>query len=335
LVLGALLLCSPTVHFWYLTCILPLAALRPSAAWTVLSLTIGITFLAYGNQVETGEWHFPAAALVLTWALPLLLLVRAAARFRARRRSGHWPTPRTVSAIVPTRNEAGHIRACMRSLAADPSLAEIIVVDSGSTDGTAGIAAGEGARVLDRAVPIELGGGRGCQVLAGLARAKGDVVAIVHADARVRPGSLTRVVELLARNPDVVGGAIGSVFAEKGVGFRLLEAANALRAGLFGLSFGDQIQFFRRHAVTESGPAPLPPLMEDVEISLRLQGLGRVVFLWGNGIVSARHWLAEGSRRAVLVARLLAGYLLARLLGTPDAVGMYRRYYTIGTTIRR
>jgi len=50
-----------------------------------------------------------------------------------------------ISVLIPVRNEAGNIAACMESVGwAD----EIIVVDSGSSDGTAGLAKGNGARVV-------------------------------------------------------------------------------------------------------------------------------------------------------------------------------------------
>ena len=51
-----------------------------------------------------------------------------------------------LSVLVPTRNEAANIEECLRSVAfAD----EVVVVDSRSTDGTAELAAREGARVVD------------------------------------------------------------------------------------------------------------------------------------------------------------------------------------------
>ncbi len=44
--MGALLLFSPTVHFWYLAWIIPFLALRPSASWMLLCLTISLVFMA-------------------------------------------------------------------------------------------------------------------------------------------------------------------------------------------------------------------------------------------------------------------------------------------------
>lgn len=53
-----------------------------------------------------------------------------------------------ISACVITLNEADRIEACLASLA---FCDEVVVVDSGSTDGTGALAAARGARVLQRA----------------------------------------------------------------------------------------------------------------------------------------------------------------------------------------
>src|ERR1700722_5553737 len=47
-----------------------------------------------------------------------------------------------ISAILPVRNEEGNVERAVVSLAAQPEIREILVVDDGSTDGT--------ARVLER-----------------------------------------------------------------------------------------------------------------------------------------------------------------------------------------
>src|SRR5713101_1845022 len=48
-------------------------------------------------------------------------------------------SPATVSAIIPARNEEGVIAACITSLASQPEIAEILVVNDQSTDRTASI----------------------------------------------------------------------------------------------------------------------------------------------------------------------------------------------------
>ncbi len=204
---------------------------------------------------------------------------------------------------------------------------EAILVDGGSIDDTPLQAVQAGARVIRHDAPPGAGGGRGGQIRAGVAAAEGDVVAVVHADTRVAADEFGRMLALLRQQPMIVGGAIGGCFQGRGIPLRLLEAANDFRAVFLGISFGDQVQFFRRRPAAAADLYPDIPLMEDVELSLRLQGLGRTAFLFGEAEISARRWRSGVSRRAGLIIRLFASYLWQRLFGPPDTLAMYRKYY--------
>ncbi|MEX0658175.1 MAG: glycosyltransferase family 2 protein [Egibacteraceae bacterium] len=109
-----------------------------------------------------------------------------------------------VSVLVPARNEADRIRPCVRSLLASTGIdVELLVLDDGSTDGTAGavreVAAGDPrVRVLAGA-PLPagwLGKPHACAQLAAAAR--GQTLVFVDADVRVAPGGLAATVGLLA-----------------------------------------------------------------------------------------------------------------------------------------
>ena len=85
----------------------------------------------------------------------------------------------TVSIIIPVLNEAEEIGKVVTHLCenADQRLADLLVVDAGSTDGTAAIAAAAGATVL--AAPEE---GRSRQMNYGAGQSRGEVLYFVHAD---------------------------------------------------------------------------------------------------------------------------------------------------------
>ena len=97
-----------------------------------------------------------------------------------------------LSLIIPTRNEARNIRVCVETLrwAADAGLAEILVVDNGSADGTSELARAAGARVFEQ------GPERSAQRNRGAREVVGDYLLFVDADMRVIRSTLE---EILAR----------------------------------------------------------------------------------------------------------------------------------------
>lgn len=326
--LGALLVLSPTVHFWYLTWIVPFLCLRPTASWLILTLTCSLYFVTNGILHHTGEWRLPMAAQIAEW-LPfsLLLLHEGIRGLRRLRAPVDLYAPSTVSVIVPARDEEHAIGDCVKDVLSDEAVTEVIVVDGGSSDRTAELARKAGAIVLFHSAPIDAGGGRGGQIAAGVTAATGDVIAIVHADARVTTPEFTRMLSVLRRERMIVGGAIGTTFTTQSPFFALLTAGNDFKAALFGISFGDQIQFFLRRAVVLKNAFPAIPLMEDLELALRLKNFGRTTFLFGDAQVSSRRWESGRTGRAAMILKLCGVYLWQRLWGTPDTVAMYRRYY--------
>ncbi|NQT92369.1 MAG: glycosyltransferase [Lentisphaerae bacterium] len=327
--LGALCILSPTVHFWYLTWIIPFLVLRPTLSWFVATLSISASFAAVDVMRYTGTWSLPVAAHILAW-LPFWAILGCegwALLFRARSRSP-LPTGRTVSVVVPALNEEALVGSCVNAALVDPVVQEVIVVDGGSTDNTSAVATEAGARVFRYAARPERGGGRGSQIRAGVNLARGDIVAVVHADTVVPAPEFSRMADVLERQPMVIGGTLGSVFEGSGWRHRLLESANDLRMILFGVGFGDQVQFFRRKSITDEDLFPALPLMEDVELSLRLGARGRQVFMFGTASVSSRNWGRKGDgRRILMILGLCLRYLWRRRRGTVDTADLYRKYY--------
>jgi dolichol-phosphate mannosyltransferase len=110
---------------------------------------------------------------------------------------GEAPTA-TISAIVPARDEAQRIGACLDGLLADPDLLEVLVVDDGSADATAEVARAAGARVVPGRPLPEGWTGKAWALQQGIEAARGELVLHVDADARPRPG-LARALAAAAR----------------------------------------------------------------------------------------------------------------------------------------
>jgi len=320
----ALLLCLPTLHPWYLVLAAPFMVFHPSRPWLYLMAGMAATFPVLGADFHTGVFR---EIPWLKWGMYFpffVLLVQAARRDTRLWRGRSFPAPRRLSVVVPTLEEEDRLGDCLDSIEAQMGLAEVVVSDGGSGDHTVELAARRGCRVV--AGPR----GRGGQIRRGVAAATGDVVVVLHADTRLLPGTLARIMEALQRRPEAPGGACGMRFGEGEGRMRFVAWLNNRRAELFGIGFGDQAQFFRREALEAAGGYPDLPLMEDVELSLRLKSLGRPLFLPQGVAVSPRRW----QRRGVLSNFLAAGALFLRYLAErqwdPEAAAAtdyYRRYY--------
>lgn len=211
----------------------------------------------------------------------------------------------------------------------------MIVVDAGSTDQTRRLARQGGAHVIIHNQPVENGGGRGGQIKAGISSARGDVIVILHADTLLPDGEIDRIMATLNQYPGVIGGSVGGRFCSPKFRFRIIELANDFRAAILKISFGDQVQFFRRQPVVSSDLYPGIPLMEDVELSLRLRRLGRQVHLFGQALVSVRRWENVGLRNGPWIFLRVFGYLVRRLWTEPDTAALYQQYYRKGQSEAR
>lgn len=105
----------------------------------------------------------------------------------------------TVDVVLPCLDEAAALPGVLAAL---PEGYRAIVVDNGSTDGSAEVARAHGARVV-----TEPRRGFGAAVHAGLLAAEADLVAILDADGSLDPGDLPRLAALvLAGDADLVLG---------------------------------------------------------------------------------------------------------------------------------
>jgi glycosyltransferase involved in cell wall biosynthesis len=115
-------------------------------------------------------------------------------------------TPR-LSVVIPVYNEASHIAATTNALAValeqSPLEAEVVLVDDGSTDGTAGLV----EECLDGRIPLRIvtqpNSGRFLARRAGLEAASGELVMLLDGRVRLDPGAVRFVAGRVERGEAV------------------------------------------------------------------------------------------------------------------------------------
>jgi len=325
--IAAVLMLSPTLYPWYLCAVALFMPLAPSRPWLLFMAAQALTFPAQAASLAAGQFtSYPW----LTAAAYAVFFLSAAHDGLLRRRmlpAAPFAPVASLVVLIPALNEATNIAACLDSVArASRGLSgpvEVIVADGGSTDATAAIAAERGAKVVASAR------GRGLQIRTAIDASNADCLLILHADCRLAPDAPATIMAALGARPGAAGGALGMRFDPDFRLSALVSRLNTLKTWLTGISFGDQGQFLRREALARLGGFPDMELMEDVELSLRLRGLGETIY-FGRGVTaSPRAWsklgLAGNFRR---ILPLLLTYLVRRRLGLPiDAAAYYRTYY--------
>ncbi|MGQ0633378.1 MAG: glycosyltransferase family 2 protein [Planctomycetaceae bacterium] len=202
------------------------------------------------------------------------------------------PCP-TVSAIVPVYNGGPAFVQCLESLrAAIPPIAEILVIDDGSTDGSDRVAQQFAVTLL------QTGGRRGPAVARnqGARAARGDLLFFVDADVTMPPGALEVFMHLFdgASGVDAVIGSYDDAPAELNL---LSQYKNLLhhyvhqQAASEGFTFWGACGVIRRSVFLEVGGFDeryRQPSIEDIELGYRLRSAGRRIRVCKP--LQVKHW---------------------------------------------
>ena len=213
----------------------------------------------------------------------------------------------TISIVVPVLNEAPLIVNFLKHLRARAADAEIIVVDGGSSDGTAELAAG----LCDQLIRTTTG--RAIQMNAGAQAARGEVLWFLHADVEVPANCLGTIHQRLT-DPKNVGGFFRIRLSESRLVYRLTDEFAHYAGILLRMRCGDHGIFCRRSDFLALGGFPEVPVMEDVGFFQLLQSRGRVVCDSERLMVSPRRYQIVGPMRLTLAYGLIG---LLYKLGAP------------------
>ncbi|HSN31382.1 MAG TPA: TIGR04283 family arsenosugar biosynthesis glycosyltransferase, partial [Ideonella sp.] len=166
---------------------------------------------------------------------------------------------------------------------------EVIVVDGGSDDGTAALAAPLCDRLL-RTAP-----GRARQMNAGARAARGEALVFLHADTRLPDGADALILAALREHS---WGRFDVAIDSRRPVLKIVACAMNLRSRLSGIATGDQAIFVRRDVFSGF---PEIALMEDVAFSRAMKARGRPACLRARVTTSGRRWEAGGVLRTVLL----------------------------------
>lgn len=203
-----------------------------------------------------------------------------------------------VSVVVPAYNEEKYIPRCLQSLVVQEQPffdVELIVVDGASTDRTRELAAHYGARIVEQkrrgiALARQL----------GFEAARGAIIASTDADSEVPRDWLVRLVRELQCSRGTVGvyGPIRLYDSNKledwfshYVGGTYLWANAGIRKPAFS---GQNFAVWRWAWMRVGGFDTDWVSAEDVNLSLKLARIGRVVFRWDIKVYTSRRRVREG-----------------------------------------
>jgi len=119
------------------------------------------------------------------------------------------PNQRCLSVVIPVFNEEATLGNVVRKVLAIPDLREVIIVDDGSSDGTAEVAAEiAAANPMVRVERLARNAGKTAALRAGFALTQGDIVIVQDADLEYDPQEIHSVIEpILEGHADVVFGS--------------------------------------------------------------------------------------------------------------------------------
>jgi glycosyltransferase involved in cell wall biosynthesis len=180
---------------------------QPRQNWLSSDDIANLLYLADFDTIKR-EWRqllprrlLGIGSLINRYIAPLPGIRRACLRdyLVARVRPTSEPQPRSVSVVIPCRNERGNIEAAIRRLPSFGTDMEIIFIEGHSSDGTLE----EIERVtaaypeLDIKAEVQDGKGKGDAVRKGFDMARGEMLMILDADLTTPPEDLPKFYQAL------------------------------------------------------------------------------------------------------------------------------------------
>jgi SAM-dependent methyltransferase len=215
---------------------------QPQSSW--------VTRADVANLLQLAEWELLTAQPRVLLPVPMAGLDHLLNRFVApvatffclttfcvaRPRPPAADRPRTVSVVIPARNEAGNIEAAVLRTPVMGAGTELIFVEGNSTDDTWAEIRRVAAKYPERNIRImqQPGKGKGDAVRCGFAAASGEILMILDADLTMPPEELPKFYGVLARGHAEFANGCRLVYPMEKEAMQFL---NLIANKLFGLIF--------------------------------------------------------------------------------------------------
>jgi len=136
--------------------------------------------------------------------------------------------------------------------------------------------------------------GRSNQMNLGAANSKYNILFFLHADSMLPKKPFLSITKALAQ-PHMKAGAFDLCIASQNMLIRLIEKLASIRSRITQIPYGDQGLFIRKDIFNEIGGYSNIPIMEDIDIMLKLKKMKYQITILNTSIkTSARRWETQG-----------------------------------------
>ncbi len=203
-----------------------------------------------------------------------------------------------LSVIIPALNECKYISNTIGAVMRNAVIGqphEIVVVDTGSTDGTPEIVKKLGVKLVEIKPDIP---GRSQALNTGAGVSTGDVYLFLDADT-ILPEGYDAAIKTVLQNQNIAGGAFEFSLEGNEFSLRVVELINRIRYRLSHRFYGDQGIFVRASVYREVGGYPTKRILEASDFCSLLKKVGKLALIRQKVRTSPRRFLEGGVYRVL------------------------------------
>ena len=225
-----------------------------------------------------------------------------------------------LSIIIPTINEAEKLPLLLADINSYPHQLELIISDFQSSDLTELIAKTGGAKVIHNETK-----GRGHQLHNGATKALGEWLLFLHADSRLDADWDWKIDQIIKEDFNKSYAWFFDFKIDKeGVSWFLLELAVFIRSYIFQRPYGDQGLLISKSLYFQIGGYKKIPIMEDIDISIRLSQKTKMKRIRSNIQTSGRRY----SRSNIIKNAIKNSNLINSWKQGESPTALVERYYS-------